>query len=287
MNELQKIEPRSGIEARREILAIPNVIQALSYTDRRMIEASTKDVIADMSDGELVSKIAILSRYITKDAGIKNVSDYDVSRFMNILQTYYSSLTLAEVRMAFELAMAGELDEYLPTDRDGRGDSNHYQSFNVAYITKILNAYKKKRQDAEHKAYTSMPQKSVISDEAKSFYRKEWNKSVLMCCYYYKYRGELPDNVNVYLMYDNLDRLGLSEPINVTDSDLRTATARMLRKAQSGVIKDFVAECIRHQQSKHSDVISEAGLVAKERALMKSLERIAREEIQITDYIKI
>lgn len=50
--------------------------------------------------------------------------------------------------------------------------------------------------------------------------------------------------------------------------------------------KEFIAECIRRQQTKHTDVISEAGLIAKEKALLKSFDRMVRDEVQIQDYIK-
>lgn len=299
MNELEKIERetdlaisntgiRRAIDVRSQLMQIPEVIKSLSYVDRQILKASTNIPIKEMPDEEFTTKVAALSRYILMDAGLRNASDYELTRFAAILRMYYSMFSLQDIRMAFELAMTGELDDFLPTDKNGKPDKNHYQSFNVEYISKILNAYKKRRGETEHKAYTALPQpKSQISPEKKAYYRWEMKRTVIVSFLAYKYRGKLPDNVNSFLIYAEIERLGLAEPIQVTEADKQEAVARLLRKAHTGVIKEFVAECIRHLQTKHSDVIAEAGLIAKEKALIKSFEAMANEEIQITDYIRL
>lgn len=299
MNEIQKkdrttdlaiLQPGTyrAIDVRSQMITVPEVIQALTPIERRMFEASIKTPVADFSDEELTHKVGLIAKYIARDAGIKSVDDYEIARFMTVLKLYYSLFSLQEIRMAFEFAMTGELDEFLPRDKDGNPDKNHYQTFNIEYITKILNAYKKRRRETEHKAYTALPQpKSQISPETRAYYRREMKRTVIVSFLAYKYRGKLPDNVNSFLIYAEIDRLGLAEPIQVTEADKKEAVARLLRKAHTGVIKEFVAECIRHLQTKHSDVISETGLIAKEKALIKSFEIMAKEEIQITDYITL
>ena len=299
MNEIKKIDGTKdlavlqpgtyrAIDVRSQMITVPEVIQALTPIERRMFEASIKTPVADFSDEELTHKIGLIAKYIARDAGIKSVDDYEIARFMTVLKLYYSLFSLQEIRMAFEFAMTGELDEFLPRDKDGNPDKNHYQTFNIEYITKILNAYKKRRRETEHKAYTALPQpKSQINPKTRAYYRWEMKKTVIVSFLSYKYRGELPDNVNSFLIYAEIERLGLAEPIQVTEADKKEAVARLLRKAHTGVIKEFVAECIRHLQTKHSDVISEAGLIAKEKALIKSFEIMVKEEIQITDYITL
>lgn len=299
MNEIQKIDRTTdlavlqpgtyrAIDVRSQMITVPEVIQALTPIERRMFEASIKTPVADFSDEELTHKVGLIAKYIARDAGIKSVDDYEIARFMTVIKLYYSLFSLQEIRMAFEFAMTGELDEFLPRDKDRNPDKNHYQTFNIEYITKILNAYKKRRQETEYKAYTALPQpKSQISPETKAYYRREMKRTVIVSFLAYKYRGKLPDNVNSFLIYAEIERLGLAEPIQVTEADKKEAVARLLRKAHTGVVKEFVAECIRHLQTKHSDVISEAGLIAKEKALIKSFEIMAKEEIQITDYITL
>lgn len=299
MNEMEKIgrpgdlaifKPgmNRAIDVRTQLLSVPEVIQILSPIESRILQASVKTPIADIPDEELMRKIGALGKYIARDAGIRTVDDYSLTRFVDVLKSYYPSYSLQEVRMAFELAMAGNLDEFLPRDKDGNPDKNHYQTFNIEYITKILNAYKKRRQETEYKAYTALPQPDrEMSPATMAYYRREMKRGVIASFLAYKYRGKFPDNVNLYSIYSELDKLGLVEPIQVTEADKKEAVSRLLRKAHTGVIKGFIAECIRRQQTRHSDVISEAGLIAKEKALIKSFEIMAKEEIQITDYITL
>lgn len=299
MNEIQKIDRTTdlailqpgtyrAIDVRSQMITVPEVIQALTPIERKIFEASIKTPVADFSDEELTHKVGLIAKYIARDAGIKSVDDYEITRFMTVLKMYYSLFSLEEIKMAFELAMTGELDDFLPSDKNGNPDRNHYQTFNIEYITKILNAYKKRRRETEHKAYTALPYtQKQITPEAKAYYRRETKKTVIVSFLAYKYRGKLPDNINSFLIYAEIDKLGLAEPIRITEADKKEAVARLLRKAHTGVIKEFIAECIRRQQTKHSDVISEAGLIAKEKALIESFEIMAKEEIQITDYITL
>lgn len=299
MNEIKKMDSTTdlavlqpgtyrAIDVRRQMITVPEVIQALTPIERRIFEASIKTPVADFSDEELTHKVGLIAKYIARDAGIKSVDDYEIARFMTVLKLYYSLFSLREIRMAFEFAMTGELDEFLPRDKDGNPDKNHYQTFNIEYITKILNAYKKRRREAVHKAYTALPQpKKQISPETKAYYMREMKRKVILSFLYYKYRGKLPDDINSFLIYNEINILGLAEPIQVTEADKKEAVVRLLRKAHTGVIKEFVAECIRRLQTKHSDVISEARLIAKEKALIKSFEIMVKEEIQITDYITL
>lgn len=231
MDEIRKIDRATdlaifkpgmsrAIDVRSQLLNVPEVIQALNQIERQVLEASIKTPIADISDEELTRKTAALGKYIARDAGIKNVDDYSLTRFVTVLKSYYPLFSLQEIRIAFELSMAGELDEFLPRDKYGNPDKNHYQTFNIEYITKILNAYKKRRQETEYKAYTALPQpESQISPETRAYYRREMKRTVIVSFLAYKYRGKLPDNVNSFLIYTEIERLGLAEPIQVTEAD--------------------------------------------------------------------
>ena len=292
MNDIQKIDKTTdlaisqpgtcrAIDVRSQMINVPEVMKALTPIERSMFEASVKTPVADISEEELTYNVGLIAKYITRDVGIKKVDDYDITRFRNILKSYYSLLSLQEIRMAFELAMTGGLDEYLPRDKDGNPDKNHYQTFNIEYITKILNAYKKCRRDTEHKAYTAFPrQTDNLSQETKAHYKRAWKKTFLNSYLRYKYRGELPDNVNFFLLYSETDKMGLAEPIHVTEADRKEAVSRMLKKAHTGVIKEFISECIRRQQTKHKDVDAEAMIIARRRALKETFDYMIKNEIQ-------
>lgn len=278
---------KKSVEVRREIANIPQAMQALSGVEREIFLASTKTPISEIEQKILVEYTDKLAKYITRDAGIKSFEVYDVARFMDILTKYYSSFTLSEIKLAFELAMTGELDEYLPRDRDGRPDKNHYQSFNVEYITKILNAYRKRKRDTEHKAYTALPKKNKERTTTEMQLYNSWGKRMLIEAFLrYKYLGEINiESLNEYILYRELEIIGLEEPVIITDADRTKAVTRLLQKSQKGLINSFVADCIRRLRTKHSDVTGEAFLIAKKRAVVQSLDYIITNEIQLIDLL--
>jgi hypothetical protein len=142
------------IEQKKNILSLPAVQSKLSQGEFRVAKLATGTAIKDIPDRDLrivdneekdfglVAKAGILAKGIARDFAIRNVERAEAFRFMDILKKYYSGFTLDEVRSAFELALVGELDAYLPKDKNGVPDKNHYQIFSVEFITKILNAYK-------------------------------------------------------------------------------------------------------------------------------------------------
>lgn len=83
-------------------------------------------------------------------------------------------MTLADIKLAFELATTGELDDYLPKDSQGNPDRKHYQQFNADYFAKILNAYRRKQNGVIHKAYKAVPEpKKELTPEEKRYYHNQ------------------------------------------------------------------------------------------------------------------
>lgn len=276
-----------SIDVRRNMANIPQVMEALSPVDKIMFVASTKTPIAEIESSILIDKIRLLAEYVTRDAAIKQVDEYDKTRFTDILLKYYSSLSLSEIKLAFELSMTGELDQYLPKDKDGKPDKNHYQSFSVEYITKIINAYKKRKQDTDHKAYTAIPQEQKQLTSGEIEYYNRWSKNILIQTFLeYKYLGRInSETLNEFILYRELEAIGMAEPVIVTEADKRNAVSRLLKKSQMGLINSFVADCIRRLQTRHSDVAGEALMIAKKRAVIQSLDSIIKDEIQLIDLL--
>ena len=123
-----------------------SILSKLGEVNRDIAKAGLENPIKEIEDKELVTKVGSLAVFIAKDYGIKTAPDqYEVTRFYDILRRYYKEFSLQEIKLAFELATVGELDEYLPRDKEGKPDKGHYQTFSVEYVTKILTAYKKRR----------------------------------------------------------------------------------------------------------------------------------------------
>jgi len=158
------VKQENGIQIYKQkssLLEKEIVKNGLSSAEFQIALIGAGDTIANLPDRQftdgresgLVYKLGILAKGISKDFSIRNVDEAEAVRFFHIVKKYYSELTISEVRTAFELALVGTLDEYLPKDRDGNPDRNHYQAFSLEFITKILNAYKKYRGKIWGKVY--------------------------------------------------------------------------------------------------------------------------------------
>lgn len=277
-----------SIDVRRQMTTIPEVAEALNPVDKLLFVASVKTPISEIPEPELIDKLQRLINVISRDIGIKQIEKYDITRFYDILKRYYYNLTLHEIKLAFELSLTGELDAYLPKDKDGNPDKNHYQSFNVEYITKILNAYKKRSKETESKAYMALPKpKQEVSPDKIAFYENETRKMILSKFSEYKETGVLNLNdVNEYVIYQRLNNAGLAVTIQVTPEDEKAAVNSLIKKAQTGIINSFVGDCVRHLQTKHPGVAGKALIIARERAIKQSFDKIINSNINIKDIFK-
>ena len=70
------------------------------------------------------------------------------------------------------MLIAGELDEFLPKDKNGNPEKKHFQQFNIDYFGRILNAYCRKRINVLSKAYSLLPKYNTSSDEDRVIYHK-------------------------------------------------------------------------------------------------------------------
>jgi hypothetical protein len=127
--------------------------KGLSNKEALVIDKSKGQKFEQLSDGEIVRLIENMLEYLFRDIGIKSSPQpYDAVRFMQIIRRYFNDLTFEEIKLAFEMALMGELDPWLPKDRSGRVDINHYQSFSVEYYSKILKAFQQCKKSVIQKA---------------------------------------------------------------------------------------------------------------------------------------
>lgn len=254
----------------------------LSPVERGIWDASTKRAISEYPLEELSGHVGKLAKAIAMDAGIKTIDPYSVTRFMDILRKYYYTMSLSEVKIAFELGMTGQLDEYLPRDKYGMADCHHYQSFSVEYVTKILNAYKKRFADVQAKAYAAIPEKKKEWTEQEKIYYSDYSRRLVRSAYLqYKYRGKINPVINDLLIYSELERMGYAEPIRVTESDRKQGYAALTNKHHNGLINDFIASCIRAHGTNNGMVNDEAFRIAKMRAIRETFDYMIKNEISI------
>ena len=281
-----------AIDIRRKMVQLPEVAKALTPVEKYIFAASTKTQISEMDDGVLVSKTAQMFRFIAMDVGYtipQNENDwaYIQTRLVDILKRYYSYLTLADIKLAFELATTGELDEYLPRDSQGNPDKKHYQQFNADYFAKILGAYRKKQNEVVGKAYKALPEpKKELSPEQKRYYhnrREARNRIVFL---QYKYTGKISFEFgDEMFLYDWLLKFGFADEVEATEDDRKQAFAKHMQRAAIGVINKYTAYNVRRKGIDSPEIDFTAYEVARKKEIIRAFDRMIAEEIQIDNYL--
>lgn len=122
----------------------------VSTTNQRMLITASGTSVAQIQPRALVGKVAAMCTGLCRTLGIhKDLDEFAQAEFMGYLQRNFPAMTLADVAQAFEFFVLGELDRFLPRDKDGLCDHKHYQAFAPVFYVPILKAYRKKQQDAK------------------------------------------------------------------------------------------------------------------------------------------
>lgn len=288
--------PTPGIKAidiRRQMLQLPEVAKSLFGVEKYIFAASTKMQIADIDDGTLIAKTGQMFRFIAMDVGYiipTNPEDwaYICTRLLDILKKYYSQMTLADIKLAFELATTGELDEFLPKDKYGNPDKNHYQQFNADYFAKILKAYKQKQTDVIDKAYKAIPEKNneISPEQIRRFeIQRQWRNRYIFLCY--KYTGKLILGLtDDMFLYEWLQKCGLADDVQVKEDDRKEAFARYMQRVARGMINQCTAFQVRRKGTESPEIDFTAFEVARKKEIIKAFDRMISEEMQVDNYMK-
>lgn len=290
-------EPKPGtkaIDVRRQVILLPEVSKALTQVEKYVLEASTKTQIAELDDKIFAEKAAQILRFVAMDVGYnipQNATDwgYIQIRLLDIIKRYYSQLTLTDLKLAFELATTGELDDFLPKDSKGKPDKNHYQNFNADYFAKILNAYKRKQSEVVGKAYNAVPkpEKKISDAEIKYYERKrvETNQRIFLR---YKYRDELIFGaIDEMMIYNWLVAVGLANPVTETEQDRKQALTRILDKAARNMIEPYKVHNIRQKGIESPEIDFTAFEIARRRELIKTFDYMVENEIYVNNYLDL
>lgn len=292
---LEIYNPKPGttaIEIRRKMVQLPEVAKALTQVEKYVFAASTKTQISEMDDATLVGKTKQMFRFIAMDVGYIIPQDetdwaYIQTRLVDILKRYYSYLTLADIKLAFELATTGELDEYLPRDSQGNPDKKHYQQFNADYFAKILGAYRKKQNEVVGKAYKALPEpKKEMTPEEKRYYhnrREARNRIVFLR---YKYTGKITFEIgDEMFLFKWLKKIGYAEEVNATEDDRKQAFAKYMQRAAIGLINQYTACNVRRKGIDSPEIDYTAYEVARKKEIKRAFDRMISDEIYIDNYL--
>lgn len=292
--EIYNPKPRTkAIEIRRKMIQLPEVAKALNPVEKYIFAASMKTQISEIDDETLVTKLANMLKCIAMDVGfiIPRITEdwqYIQARTLDILKRYYSNFTLSDIKLAFELATTGELDEFLPKDRQGNPDKNHYQQFNADYISKILNAYKRKQNVIIDKAFKVLPEPKTTFTPAmiREFeIQRQWRNRYIFLCY--KYTGKLILGLtDDMFLYEWLQKCGLADDVQVKEDDRKEAFARYLQRVARGMINQYTAFQVRRKGTESPEIDFTAFEVARKKEIIKAFDRMIAEEMQVDNYMK-
>lgn len=293
---LEIYNPKPGtkaIEIRRKMVQLPEVAKALNPVEKYIFAASTKTQISEIDDKTLVDKLANILKYIAMDIGFIIPQDFEdwqyiQARILDIMKRYYSNYTLSDVKLAFELATTGELDEFLPKDKHGNPDKNHYQQFNADYLSKILNAYKRKQSVVIDKAFKVLPEPKgeMTPQQIRQFeIQRQWRNRYIFLCY--KYTGKLILGLtDDMFLYEWLQKCGLADDVQVKEDDRKEAFARYMQRVARGMINQYTAFQVRRKGIESPEIDFTAFEVARKKEIIKAFDRMIAEEIQVDNYMK-
>lgn len=278
-----------AIEIRRRMAEVPELMAGLSKIETYIFSASTKLQINELTDDILLKKSAQLFRFIAIDVGYtipsQNDWSYICTRLLDILKRYFSNLTLSEIKLAFELALTGGLDDYLPRDSRGEPDKKHYQQFNVDYFSKILNAYIKKRGEVIEKVYKSLPEPEIQVEEKEKYHQLSSNR-LLNVFLRYKYKGIFKLGlVDGMFFYNILKKASIIDEIKEQDEDRRKALSIYLQRVAKGFTNRYEAYRVQRKGVYSPELDFTAFEIARDKEIQRAFYFIVSNEIQMTDLL--
>lgn len=300
--EIEKYQNRGGklalkggalpsfVERNRELIQ-SNKIKQLSKVDQRIFVESTKHLISEEeSEEKKIEYLGIIFIGVCSDFGLHTPECSAVksvfSSIFNVVDLYFDDLSFAEVKLAWRLLAVGELDNYLPKDRYGNPDKNHYGSLNVDYVTKVLKAYRKRKADMMAKTTALLPDKPKVTPEMERAFLNVQANNFIFAIMKYKYSGRFKvesDRLISESTFKYMERLGYDMDTIPTYEDRKLALAQFKGRPISSFAQVFEKECLSTVGIEHEAVYFRALLIAKKRLLFRYWDEILREEYSIKD----
>lgn len=291
MSDITLFRNNSGnikaIDVRRKIVNYDIKYNICSSIEKQILNASVKTPIAEIPDNVLIEKTRSLFRYIAFDVGYNipddvNIWAYACTRLLDMLKKYFSTLSLSEIKIAFEFLLIGELNNYLPKDKAGNADKSHYQNFNIDYFSRVLNAYLAKKNSVISHVYNRLnnSENKLISNVKESENIKNRCRYVFLK---FKYKGVFElDFFDEMFVYEWLCRIGLSEGINLDrEEDRKEAFCEFLSRASSGLVNKFTAAYVRNVGKECKELDNLVYKIARRKEIKRVFELMCKEEIQL------
>ena len=280
----------SFVERNRELIQ-SNKIKQLSKVDQRIFVESTKRLISEEeSEEKKIEYLGIIFIGVCFDFGLNAPERSAVksvfSSIFNVVDLYFDDLSFAEVKLAWQLLAVGELDNYLPKDRYGNPDKNHYGSLNVDYVTKVLKAYGKRKADMMAKTTALLPDKPKATPEQERAFLNVQANNFIFAIMKYKYSGRFKaesDRLISESTFKYMERLGYDMDTIPTYEDKKLALAQFKGRPINSFAQVFEKECLATFGIEHEAVYFRALMIAKKRLLFRYWDEMLSEEDSIKD----
>lgn len=280
----------SFVEINRELIQ-SNKIKQLSKVDQIIFAESTRKLISEEDVPEnKIKHLGTIFIGVCLDFGLNAPSERDVktvfASVFDVVELYFDDLSFAEVKLAWRLLAVGELDNYLPKDRYGNPDKNHYGSLNVDYVTKVLKAYRKRKADMMAKTTALLPDKPKATPEQERAFLNVQANNFIFAIMKYKYSGRFKmesDRLISESTFKYMERLGYDMDTIPTYEDKKLALAQFKGRPINSFAQVFEKECLATVGIEHEAVYFRALMIAKKRLLFRYWDEILREEDSIKD----
>ena len=222
-------EIQRAYERKKLLLKSEQVQSRLNNSDKKIAFAMCESLpIIQIANDELAAKIEMFMQTVYRELGIKGAPDeIDLMIFIKYLRSTYQEFTINEILLAFKMLLSGDLDQFLPSN-NGIADRGHYQSFSAEYFTKVLNAYRSRKNELIFKAERIEPEPNqkddIIKAENKKALRQMIYEQYILFC-----EGQTPRFPVEFIVVQELIKCGLIDKVNEpTHDDIQQARERLL-----------------------------------------------------------
>lgn len=292
-NKLEIINKRlDDRQLQKKALLEQEIVQwKLSENDMMIAQAGVSDEIRNIDDDILIKKVATITKWICRDIGVRDWDNpatmkYDATRFLTTIKKHYKDFTIKEINMAFELLMVGELDEWLPKDKRGEPDRNHYNSFNLNFYTKVLNAYRSKKASVWRKAKNCLPKfEEVVSEEQKLEYRKAFINDIYDAFDKYKKDGINPKFILSIFINEFIKQKVINNKPKPSRKTVERAYKNILLGNMSRIDKNSVKQDF-HKNKIDGILLRDAETIENNLAIKKTFDNLISNNLDIREVIK-
>jgi len=253
----------------------------LNMQQSMILRAKSKTAISEIDSAEAMGILQKDAEFIMRDLGIvynPNTDNYSTVRFADVVLRYYSQLTIAEVKLAFEMLIQGKLDSELPHDSKGVAEKKHYQQFSFDFAAKVLDAYVKvsSKSISGLNKQLSVAAPSVVTDEVKKSLINEFLQDLVDAFNTYKKTGFLPPYKYNGFVYEKLVEAKLCEELDEASYDYTEALTDVL----STTFTPFNYGRIKEQGKSNVQVETKARMKAIKVSMNNMMDDCSMEEIE-------